>query len=332
MRIVVKATEEVWKYNDDYFLYPICLPNLKLLEKLQTHFQSKITFISHDHTVSLINDLTKAYGLKLDYELVSDKILDRDSLFLDLNSPLMFYKASEIIKAIENKQISKLTKIREFSFRIRTLEDIEKLYKQVKKLSKRFSGNVYLGDNIFICPLSSIGKDNVLFDNVVIINSIIGNSNRIGPNVMIYDSVIADNNKLLISFVRKNKLMDCNIGPFSHLREGNILKDSKIGAFVECKNVNAEGNLKASHLAYLGDLIIGKNVNIGAGVVFANYDGKTKYTSIVKDNSFIGSNAVIISPKVIGPNSYVGAGTVVTKDVPENTVVVGNPSRIHKQL
>lgn len=160
-----------------------------------------------------------------------------------------------------------------------------------------------------------------------------GNNNILGPNTFIIESNIQDNNKIFFSVVKRNNLLNFNkIGPFSNLRENNELNDSKIGAFVECKNVKSKENLKAGHLAYLGDLIIEKNVNIGAGVVFANYDGKNKYTTVIKENVFIGSNSVIISPKTIGANSYIGAGSVVTKNIEEYTIVFGNPAKVYKKI
>ena len=107
------------------------------------------------------------------------------------------------------------------------------------------------------------------------------------------------------------------IGPFTRIRpETEIKENSKIGNFVEVKNTVVGKGTKASHLAYIGDATIGKNVNIGAGSVFCNYDGNKKHHSTVGDNSFIGSNSCIISPIKIDENAFIGAGSVITQDVP----------------
>ncbi|MCX7758197.1 MAG: hypothetical protein N2169_01080 [bacterium] len=353
--ILVFAKEEKWKYDDQYFYYPVCLPTLKLIENLYEYFQKKPLFIINHESQELIKKLIKLYNINLEIDLIESLDLSKDIsklnknekvVLIDLNSPLLYYKKEKIkdkviksreyktinVNATDHKFINILGKSIEYIFKIRKIKDFEKLFNLIKKYSTERVNNVILGKNIFICPLSKLDENNTILDNTFIINSEIGKSNKIGPNCFITDSQIGFNNIISHSIITKNELINNNfVGPFTHLRENNIIHSSKIGAFVECKNIKVDGDLKASHLAYLGDLIIEENVNIGAGVVFANYDGKNKYTSIIKKNSFIGSNAVIISPKKIGPNSYIGAGSVVTKDVHENTIVIGNPARIHKK-
>ena len=114
------------------------------------------------------------------------------------------------------------------------------------------------------------------------------------------------------------------IGPFAHLRPGaEILAEAKIGNFVEIKNSKVGKKTKVSHLSYVGDASIGDNVNIGCGVVFVNYTGKTKLRSVVKDNSFIGSSVNVIAPVEIGERVYVCAGTTVDKSVSDGDFVIG---------
>ncbi len=327
--IIVLAQEEIWKYDDSYFYYPVCLPTLKLLEFLSNNINKKVLFKTNEHNSSLIEKLIKDHSISLnfDFDLTNKELDSKNHIVIDFNSPLLYYKREEILS---NK--GKIKRSKEYIFKIKELSSFKKLFDEIQKKSLKIKDNVILGNNIFICPLTEIGKHNVIMDNTFLIRTKVKDRNKIGPFCYIVDSEIGNDNKILFSVIRKNQLMSLNtIGPFSHLRENNVIENSKIGAFVECKNIRAEGNLKASHLAYLGDLIIEKNVNIGAGVVFANYDGKNKYTSIIKENSFIGSNSVIISPKTIGPNSYVGAGSVVTKDVPPETIVIGNPARVYKK-
>ncbi len=121
----------------------------------------------------------------------------------------------------------------------------------------------------------------------------------------------------------------CKIGPFAHLRPGSVLKDrSQVGNFAEVKNSILGEDSVMHHLGYLGDASVGKKVNIGAGVVTANFDGKKKNKTVIKDKAFIGSDSVLIAPVVVGKKSVVGAGSVVTKghNVEDGKVVVGVPA------
>lgn len=122
----------------------------------------------------------------------------------------------------------------------------------------------------------------------------------------------------------------CEVGPFCHLRPGTTLIEKvKVGNFVEVKNSEIGAGSKAQHLSYVGDGTVGRNVNIGAGTIFANYDGREKHRTTVKDDAFVGSGSVLVAPVTIGRGSVTGAGAVVLKnrDVPDGEIVVGVPAR-----
>lgn len=122
----------------------------------------------------------------------------------------------------------------------------------------------------------------------------------------------------------------CEVGPFTHLRAGTVLEDgAEIGNFTECKAARVGEHAKAKHLAYLGDATIGAGTNIGAGTIFANYDGVKKHASSVGEKAFIGSGTVVVAPNRIGDRATTGAGAVVTKnsDIPAGEVWVGVPAR-----
>jgi bifunctional UDP-N-acetylglucosamine pyrophosphorylase/glucosamine-1-phosphate N-acetyltransferase len=122
----------------------------------------------------------------------------------------------------------------------------------------------------------------------------------------------------------------CEIGPFAHLRAGTRIGNGcKVGAYVETKNAVYGDGSKSGHLAYMGDVTLGKNVNIGAGSIVANYDGQEKHPTTIGDNAFIGCGTVLVAPVKIGKNAQTGANAVVlhNRDVPDDTIVVGIPAR-----
>ena len=145
---------------------------------------------------------------------------------------------------------------------------------------------------------------------------------RIGPGTVIYPFVVIDRDVIVGR--------DCGIGPFAHLRKGTVLDDgSQIGNFVEVVRSRLGKGSRAKHHTYLGDTVIGSNVNVGAGSITANYNGKSKNQTIIGNGAFIGSGTTIVAPVKIGKGAMTGAGSVVVKgrDVPANTTVVGVPAR-----
>jgi bifunctional UDP-N-acetylglucosamine pyrophosphorylase/glucosamine-1-phosphate N-acetyltransferase len=122
----------------------------------------------------------------------------------------------------------------------------------------------------------------------------------------------------------------CKVGPFAHLRDGTTLEDgAEVGAFVEVNRSTLGSGSKARHLAYLGDAQVGRSVNVGAGVITANFDGQAKHTSTIGDEAFLGSGSILVAPVTVGPSAIVGAGAVVTRnhDVLAGQTVVGVPAR-----
>ena len=141
----------------------------------------------------------------------------------------------------------------------------------------------------------------------------------INPYVVIGKKTLLGNNVEVLSFSHiENSIIKENvkIGPFARVRPGSVLeKGSRIGNFVEVKKSKIGKNSKVNHLSYIGDSIVGKNVNIGAGTITCNYDGKRKHKTKIQDGVFIGSNTSLIAPVKIGRKSIIGAGSVINKDV-----------------
>lgn len=149
---------------------------------------------------------------------------------------------------------------------------------------------------------------------------------KIGRDTVINPFVYIDSN------VKIGK--NCMIGPFSHIRGESEIKDNVIvGSFGELNRTLVGGNSRIKHFSYLGDAEIGKNVNIGAGTVTANYDGKSKHKTYIKDGAFIGSDTVLVAPLKVGKRAITGAGCVVPKykNVPDDTIVLGVPAKVYKR-
>ena len=148
---------------------------------------------------------------------------------------------------------------------------------------------------------------------------------RIGRNSEIIESTVGENTEVRCSILERSEVgSNCKIGPFAYLRPGSVVGDGcRVGDFVELKNSRFGNGSKAAHLSYIGDAEVGENVNIGCGVVFANYNGKVKSKSVVKDNCFIGSNCNLIAPVTIGEGSYLAAGTTLTKDLMQDDFCIG---------
>lgn len=174
-------------------------------------------------------------------------------------------------------------------------------------------------DSVFIAPDVIIGKETIIYPSVHLEGKTkIGRGCTIYPNVRIIDShvsngaVIKDSTLIDSSVIRAKAV----IGPFAHIRPGcDIGSMAKIGNFVEIKKTIIGKRTKASHLSYIGDAYLGKDVNIGAGTITCNYDGEEKHRTIIEDNVFIGSDTQLIAPVKIGRGAYVGAGSTITKCV-----------------
>lgn len=166
-------------------------------------------------------------------------------------------------------------------------------------------GNTIIGENSSVMEFSSV-EHSVLGDNVLI-----------EPHCIVRDSVIKSG---------------AVVGPFAHVRGNTELhENTHVGNFVEVKNSVLQKNTKAKHLAYLGDAQIENNVNIGAGTITCNYNGKEKHITTIKENTFVGSNSSLVAPVTIERNSYIAAGSTITKDVPEQSLAIARARQENKE-
>ena len=189
-------------------------------------------------------------------------------------------------------------------------------------------------DTTYIDQEVVVGPDTVIFPNTYIRGSTNISSNcKIGPNCEITNSSIGSSCIIKSSTIESTMIHDnVSIGPYSHIREGSVLyEDVSIGNYVEIKNSTLGRGTKSGHHCYLGDSDIGSNVNIGAGTITCNYDGDQKHRTTIKDNAFIGSDTKLVAPVTIGKQSITGAGSIVTKDIPDFAKGIGSPARILKE-
>ena len=171
------------------------------------------------------------------------------------------------------------------------------------------------------------GKETFLDVNNVFEGKVkIGKRSSVGPNCFISNSVIGDNVTIEANTVIEDSVVgnQCKLGPFVRIRGGTELEgNSELGNFVEANRSKVGRESKAKHLTYLGDSHLGVRVNIGAGTITCNYDGKDKHKTKLEDGAFIGSNTSLVAPIKVGKKSYTGAGSVITKNVPPETLAIG---------
>ena len=172
----------------------------------------------------------------------------------------------------------------------------------------------------------SVGQDVQIDINVIIEGDCyLGDGVQVGAGSHLKNAKVGAGTKILPYSVLDDVTVGANaaIGPFSRLRPGTELADdTHIGNFVEVKNSRVGRGSKANHLAYIGDTLIGSGSNIGAGTITCNYDGANKHQTVIGSQAFIGSNSSLVAPVNIGDNATVGAGSVVTKDVPAGALAV----------
>ena len=215
------------------------------------------------------------------------------------------------------------------------LHEIENIFREMKSKDLLEQG-ITLSDasRVDVRGDVSAGKDCAIDVNVILEGEIkLGTNVSIGPNCYLKDVVISDNVSIeAFSHIVSTQIgADCNVGPYARLREGTVLEDqAKIGNFVETKKTKIGKGSKANHLAYLGDAEVGEDSNIGAGTITCNYDGTNKHKTRIGNKTFVGTNSSLVAPLNIGNNSYIGAGSVITKDVEDDALAVARGKQSNK--
>lgn len=226
------------------------------------------------------------------------------------------YYITDLVEIFKNKNL-KINAIKVPHDEVFGVNDLSSLEKATRMLQKRInnkhmskgieiidSATTYIGDDV------KIGVGTKIFPNNVIMGKTeIGEYNSLLMGNNIENSTIGNHNQ---------------IGPMTHLRQDTRITDkTRVGNYVELKNVLLGKNSKVAHLTYLGDATVGEKVNIGCGVITANYDGKNKYKTVIGDNVFVGSNSNLIAPITVKKNTFIAAGSTVTEDIDQNKFVIG---------
>ena len=189
--------------------------------------------------------------------------------------------------------------------------------------------------SVYIDADATIGMDTVILPNTMLLGRTgIGENCEIGPNSTIRDSTIGNNCRVTSSALEEAVMEDhTDIGPFSHLRPGSYLESGvHIGNYVEVKESRFKTGAVMGHFGYAGDATIGARVNVGAGMITCNYDGKDKHRTVVEDDAFIGCDTMLVAPVTVGEGSKTGAGAVVINDIPPARLAVGVPATIKRNL
>lgn len=179
----------------------------------------------------------------------------------------------------------------------------------------------------------AIGRDTVIWPGTLLRGcTVIGEGCEIGPQAELTDSRVGDGSKVNRAVLLEAEAGKAvNIGPFAYLRPGTKLADGvKVGDFVEIKNASVGPGSKVPHLSYVGDAEVGAGVNIGCGVITANYDGVGKNRTVIGDGAFIGSNSNLIAPVTVGKDAYVVAGSTITSDVPDEDLAIARSKQVNK--
>lgn len=272
--------------------------------------------------------------------IINGKLLKENLSKLSVNNAQREYYLTDVLEHIKNAghrigvyQADKM-EIMGVNSRLQLSEAERIMRLDVNKMHMANGVTLIDTNSTYIDKNVKIGRDTIIYPNCHIKgNSVIGEDCIIRENTTIEDSHIEDYVTIKSSTILSSKVgARTTIGPYAYLRPKSVLgEDVKIGDFVEVKNAEIGNGSKASHLSYIGDAVVGKNVNIGCGVVFVNYDGKNKFKSIVEDNAFIGSNSNLVAPVTVKEGGYIATGSTVTVDVPEGALCVARAREVIKE-
>jgi len=242
---------------------------------------------------------------------------------------------------------AELTLLLEMPYRVEVLDELLAIeskqdLNEVTRNKQLFINNKHINNGATIIDINTtyidfdvvIGMDTTIYPNSFIQGDTkIGEDCTIGPDARLQNAVIGNRTSIKDSTVLDSSIDDdTKVGPYAYVRPNSKIGSKvKVGDFVEIKNATIGDGTKISHLSYVGDADLGKNINVACGVVFVNYNGKEKSRSVIKDDAFIGCNVNIVAPVEVDNLAYVAAGTTVTKNVPAGALAVGRARQENKE-
>lgn len=268
-------------------------------------------------------------------------VFDCKELLQKLNELNVLNLSRDVLKKIFQCTDKSHKSIYEEKNQFLVIKDRVTLSLATEEIKSRINEQIMLSGVTIVNPSTTyidfgvtIGEDSIILPNTILQgNTAIGEDCIIGPNSRIFNCNIGNNVEVANSVALDSSIGDeTHVGPFAYLRPGCVVGSNvKIGDFVEVKKSLIGDRTKISHLTYVGDAEIGKNVNIGCGVVVVNYDGKHKNKTIVEDNCFIGCNTNLVSPVVVHKGAYTAAGSTITDAVPEDSLAIARERQVVKQ-
>ena len=272
------------------------------------------------------NKLTNAGIYCFDYKFALENILELDTD----NKQNEVYLTDLIGLASSKKQKILVEESSEVSIMgVNSMDQLHNLEKEAREhvIKSHADNGVYFQDpsTAYIDESVQIGSGTKILANTHLLgDTTVGENCTIGLNSMITDSEVGSGSTVLYSVISESSTQEeVQVGPYAHLRPGsNLGKKVKVGSFAETKKSNIGDGSKVPHLAYVGDGEVGENVNFSAGSITVNYDGENKHKTTIEDGAFIGSDVMLVAPVTIGEGAYIGAGSVITKDVPSKALGV----------
>lgn len=324
-------TELLEQAKDGFSLLTVSLDNPQGYGRIVRNKKGLVENITEEKDAS--NDIKKINEVNTGILAVKANLLKNWLSQLDNNNSQKEYYLTDVIAMAVKDNFTVHTTQPDNEYEVMgvnnrlQLAELERYYQQ-EQANKLMAFGVTLADPSRVDIRGEIthGQDISIDINTIFEGKVsIGNNVSIGANCVIKDSKIADNVVILPMSVLDNASVgkDSKVGPFARLRPGAVLSDSThIGNFVEIKKSFIGVGSKVNHLTYVGDSMVGKNVNIGAGTITCNYDGANKHQTIIEDNVFIGSATQLVAPVKIGKNATIGAGSTITTDVASDELAI----------